>query len=249
MTSQTFDEDDLAFEQRLLGAGQTEALPHERTEAARLRFAAGLAALQGGVVGGAALSGPVAASSGSAWSRFLATAKWVALGAIAGGVATFFWVQHAAPRNLASAPAVPPAVVQAAASPKLSQPSDARPTQPTEPAPSAGTQAPPTARPSAAPSGRTAKPASDLAAEVAALDGIRTALAIGAWSDAEQQLARYRRTFVAGALRTEAEVLTIETLRAQGREQAAASAAERFIVQHPRDPQVARVRAQASALR
>jgi outer membrane protein assembly factor BamD (BamD/ComL family) len=78
---------------------------------------------------------------------------------------------------------------------------------------------------------------------VAALDGIRTALSMGAWSDAEQQLARYRKTFAEGALRTEAEVLAIETLRAQGREEAAAGAAERFIAQHPRDPQVARVRA------
>lgn len=78
---------------------------------------------------------------------------------------------------------------------------------------------------------------------MAALDGVRTALAIGAWSDAEQQLNRYRRNFAAGALRTEAEVLTIETLRGQGNQAAAASAAQRFIAQHPHDPQVARVRA------
>jgi outer membrane protein assembly factor BamD (BamD/ComL family) len=82
-----------------------------------------------------------------------------------------------------------------------------------------------------------------LAAEVAALDGIRTALAIGAWSDADLQLSRYRQNFPDGALRSEAEVLALEALVAQGRKQAAAVAAERFIAQHPRDPQVARVRA------
>jgi outer membrane protein assembly factor BamD (BamD/ComL family) len=98
-------------------------------------------------------------------------------------------------------------------------------------------------RASSAPARATAKLASDLAAEVTALDGIRTALAIGALADAEQQLLAYRRNFARGALRSEAEVLAIDVLAAQGRHQAAASAAERFILQHPRDPQAARVRA------
>jgi hypothetical protein len=237
MSSQTFNDDDRAFEQHLLGAGQVEALPHERTEAALLRFTAGLAALQGGAVAGAALAGPVSAVSGSAWLRFVATAKWIALGAIAGGVVTFFWVQRTAPR---SAPAVEQAAAATEASRSLDQ---SPPIQLRNPAPPASAPTRQVARAAATPAARPAKPASDLAAEVAALDGIRTALAIGAWSDAEQQLARYRKTFVDGALRTEAEVLAIETLRAQGREQAAASAAERFVAQHPRDPQVARVRA------
>lgn len=238
MSSQTFNDDDRAFEQRLLGAGQIETLPHERTEAALLRFTAGLAALQGGAVAGAALAGPVSAVSGSAWVRFLAAAKWVALGAIAGGVVTFFWVQHNAPRHTPAA--IEPATA-AMEAPRVLDQSPAM--QLREPAPPASAPTRQVARAAATPAARTAKPASDLAAEVAALDGIRTALAIGAWSDAEQQLARYRKTFVDGALRTEAEVLAIETLRAQGREQAAASAAERFVAQHPRDPQVARVRA------
>jgi hypothetical protein len=239
MTSQTFDEDDLAFEQRLLGAGQAEALPHERTEAALLRFAAGMAALQGGVIGGTTVVGPVSGVRGSAWSRFLATAKWVALGALVGGVATFLWVQAPASGRLRDAPPVEHAKASET-SPLLGK---SPPTQPAEAPPTARTRAARAARTTVAPSARVVKPASDLAAEVAALDGIRTALAIGAWSDADQQLARYREAFVDGALRTEAEVLAIETLRAQGRKQAAASAAERFIAQHPRDPQVARVRA------
>ena len=240
MTSQIFDEDDLAFEQRLLGAGQAEALPHERTEAALVRFAAGMAALQGGVVAGMALGGPVSAVNGSAWSRFLAAGKWVTLGALAGGVATFLWVQHAAPGRARSAPAAVAHAQAAETSPLLGK---SPPNPPAEVASTAPTRAARAARTTVAPSARAARPASDLAAEVAALDGIRTALAIGAWSDADQQLARYRETFVDGALRTEAEVLAIEALRAQGRKQAAASAAERFVAQHPRDPQVARVRA------
>jgi hypothetical protein len=240
MTSQIFDEDDLAFEQRLLGAGQAEALPHERTEAALVRFAAGMAALQGGVVAGTALGGPISAVSGSAWSRFVAAGKWVTLGALAGGVATFLWVQHAAPGRARSAPT---AVAHAQAAETSPLPGKSPPSPPAEVASTAPTRAVRAARTTVAPSARAARPASDLAAEVAALDGIRTALAIGVWSDADQQLARYRETFVDGALRTEAEVLAIEALRAQGRKQAAASAAERFVAQHPRDPQVARVRA------
>jgi hypothetical protein len=243
MTSQTFDDNDQAFDQRLLGAGRAEALPHERTEAALLRFSTGLAALQGGLVG-AALAPPVAAANGSTWSRFLSTAKWVALGAVAGGVATFLWVQHAGPRSPSSAPATPSVIERAAAAAAISQPRAAMPSeQPAALVPPADSQTPRAARATAAPSARHAKTSSDLAAEVAALDGVRTALAIGAWSDAEQQLNRYRRNFATGALRTEAEVLTIETLRAQGRQEAAAGAAQRFIAQHPRDPQVARVRA------
>ena len=82
----------------------------------------------------------------------------------------------------------------------------------------------------------------DLAAEVTTLDGVRTALSIGALSDAERQLTGYRRRFTHGALRSEAEVLALELLVAQGRKQAAAQAADRFISEHPRDPQIARVR-------
>jgi hypothetical protein len=216
-------------------------LPHERTEAALLRFATGLAALPGGVVAGAALAGSTASANGSAWARFLATAKWVTLGAIAGGVVTFLWLPHATPTKT-DKPSV--TVEQAAAAPASSRPHGESP--PISAAPAFATASPPTrraTRTAVTPSARPTRPAADLAAEVAALDGIRTALAIGAWSDAEQQLARYRQTFVDGALRTEAEVLAIEALRAEGREQAATGAAERFVAQHPRDPQVARVRA------
>jgi len=93
------------------------------------------------------------------------------------------------------------------------------------------------------PARRAPKSRPDLAAEVAALDVIRTAVAIGAWQEAEAELARYRRTFAKGALHGEAEVLAITSLLGQGRKQAAANAAQLFIAQHPRDPQVARVRA------
>jgi hypothetical protein len=239
LTLQIVD-DELAFERHLLGAGKAEALPHERTEAALLRFAAGMAALQTGIDGAAAVGGRSSEESGRAWSRFLATAKWVALGAIAGGVATFLWVQPAVPGRAPSAPAT---VERAQDRATATLPGQSPPHQSAETSPSPSAPSHKPARVAVTPPARAAKPASDLAAEVAALDGIRTALAIGAWSDADQQLARYRKNFVDGALRTEAEVLTIEALRAQGREQAAARAAERFVEQHPRDPQVARVRA------
>lgn len=242
MSSQTFaDDDDLAFEQRLLGAGLAEALPSERTEAALLRFAAGVAALQGGVAGAAA-SGSVAASA-STWSRRLLAAKWLTLGVLVGGVATFAWVQHAGAPPL-SAPKAATAPIE---------PATVRESMPAIPGTVAVSPLPESARPAATEAQRKVRPAvsssaaprpaSDLSAEVAALDGIRTALAISALPDAEQQLTRYRRNFAQGALRSEAEVLWLETLLAQGNRPAAAAAAERFIAQHPRDPQVARMRA------
>ncbi len=240
MSDQTTLDDELAFERRLLGAGLAEALPHERTEAALLRFAAGVAALQSGAIGARALSAPSAGALVKPWARLVTSSKWLGLGVIAGSLATFAWLRPAAPPPAKTAKAAT-AVAQTAPPPSgtAAPVQQAKPLEPplaASPVASASPKAKPSRQP-AAPSG------SDLAAEVAALDGIRTAMSIGALRDAELKLANYRRDFTRGALRKEAEVLALEVLLAQGREQAAASAAERFVLQHPRDPQVARVRA------
>lgn len=237
-------EDDLAFEQLLLGAGRTETLSPEQTEAALLRFAAGLAALQGAAVAGAAVGTTAAGAATGSWARLLVTTKWLALGFIAGGITTFAWLRQTTvpsaatpPVATAVTPVTPPAPRSAAAAPQEPKALEPRPLV-TEPPPRAVRAAAANTTPRV-----TAKSGPDLAAEVMALDSIRTALSIGALRDAEQRVADYRRKFAQGSLRSEAEVLAIEVLVAQGRGQAAAAAAERFIGQHPRDPQVARVRA------
>ena len=236
------DDDDLAFEQRLLDAGLAEALPTDRTEGALLRFAADVAAVQGGVVGGAA--GASVVGGASAGSRRLLALKWLTLGALVGGSVALMSVRHTVPPSISRAPN---AAVASTNPSRIAQDSAARrnpvevslPTRPVHP--TEAHRGPRSVDPaSVAP---TARALPDLAAEVAALDGIHTALAIGAWQDAEEQLARYRRGFARGALGSEAEVLWIETLLGQGKRSAAASAAERFIARHPRDPQVARMRA------
>lgn len=254
--SRSSSEDELAFERLLLGAGVAEAVPAEQTEAALLRFTAGVAALQTGALGAAAMAGSTASGlSPNRWTRLLTASQWLALGAVAGGVATFAWFRLAPPPVHASrAPVV--VTEQAAAAPTAVLAERAAPSSHTavtvaaaatssEPAP---TTLPQTARAGRAPRATPAQPAfatssADLAAEVAALDGVRTAISIGGLRDAELGLASYRGRFTRGSLRSEAEVLALELLVAQGRTQAAALAAKRFVEQHPRDPQVARVRA------
>jgi outer membrane protein assembly factor BamD (BamD/ComL family) len=86
---------------------------------------------------------------------------------------------------------------------------------------------------------------STLAAEVALLDGVRRSLASGVPGDALQSLARYERRFPAGLLASDAEVLTIEALRAKGDAEGARARATRFLAKYPRDPHTERVRALA----
>jgi hypothetical protein len=250
MSQVSENEDDLAFERLLLAAGRAEALPQEQTEVALLRFAAGLSALQG-VVGSTGSGEPAISGSTGSWARLVTAAKWVGLGIIAGGGAIFGWLQHETRSVEERAPAAAPiADVQ----PKVTSlmppasPEKESPVPPSVPPQGGSARAEHVARaPSVSgqplPSAAAARSGLDLAAEVAALDGIRTALSIGAWRDAEKQTQAYRRAFPRGALRSEAEVLAIEGLMAQGRRQAAITAGERFISSHPRDPQVSRVRA------
>jgi hypothetical protein len=174
--------------------------------------------------------------------------KWGLLGAIVGSAATLVWLQQAAPASdrpssaLTVQPPAPAAPAPATASASAASSRSAAPTSISQAAIRDDEAALPIASPNGPPR-RAARVRHDLAAEVAALDGIRTALAIGAWREAELQLARYRREFAQGALRNEAEVLSIAALVAQGRKQAASSAAKAFLTAHARDPQAARVRA------
>lgn len=200
-----------------------------------------------------------ASAAASNASQRLLAAKWLTAGALLGGAASFIWLRSAQPIETAH-PAASALVEIAAPAPSASLTAPRFVSSESAPEASGATTAPPRPAPHTTGSTTTARAAAlgaptgiepsapapstpDLAAEVAALDGIRTALAIGAWPAAEQQLASYRRDFARGALRSEAEVLAIEALIARGNRPAALSAAERFIAEHARDPQVARVRA------
>lgn len=228
---------DLTFAQRLLDAGRAEPLPSARTAGALAAFSAAQAALHAGQV----VASPNALVPRSFWARIGAPAGWVAVGALAGSAATFAWLQ--------SQSVVPPPATSFSAVTPSPRPSAsvAAPEQPAEPALRVPLLENAEARvknaePRASGSLRRARMPADLAAEVASLDAIRTAVAIGAWAEVESQLVRYRRDFPNGVLRNEAEVLAISSMVAQGHEQAAASAGKAFLAKHPRDPQAAHVR-------
>ncbi len=239
-------DEDLVFARQLLDAGRAEPVPSARTAAAFSAFAAGMVALQGHELG-AGLSASSGASA-AGWAGQWLVAKWLALGVLLGSAATMVWLERGpatspapsmvAARPAAAAPTAPVAVIASVGSTQRNPP--VAPLGQAEPR-SVDTKRRPLKLPAEA--RQPATSASNLAAEVAALDSIRTALAIGAWRDAELQLSRYRREFAQGALRNEGEVLAIALLAAQGRRQAAASAARVFLANHPRDPQAASVRA------
>lgn len=193
--------------------------------------------------------GPSSGASATGWAGRWVVGKWVALGALLGSAATVVWLEHVVTTKSPTASAVaaspsavgvtgPVLAVEAVGSAKSNPVATlAAEVEPRGAFAKRRSLEAPAELPQRAMSGAS------LAAEVAALDGIRTALAIGAWRDAELQLARYRRAFAQGALRNEAEVLAITWLAAQGRKRAAAAAARTFLANHPRDPQAASVRA------
>ncbi len=84
-------------------------------------------------------------------------------------------------------------------------------------------------------------PAPTLEEELAALRDARAALQAGNSDAALEQLDRYERR--GRRLRVEATVLRIEALAAAGRSAEATALARRFVVEHPTNPLVDRVRA------
>jgi hypothetical protein len=91
----------------------------------------------------------------------------------------------------------------------------------------------------------TSPPSSTLAAEVRAIDAVRTAIAVGAFRDATRLVGEYHREFPRGQLAADADVLAIESLEAAGEHDAAARRATEFLRQHPKDPHTGRIGALA----
>jgi hypothetical protein len=240
---------DRAFERELLAAGRTEPLSCEQAEAAWAKFAAGL----GTVASAAALSQlPGALAAGSVvdsvaapgrWLERFAVAKWLLLGGLVGSALTVAWQEQRAKSESPPVAVVRPNPVLVVA-PVAEQPSAAAPAPST-----AGGAASHQRSASGAPSNAhraaasaSISPSVSLAAEVSALDAVRTAIGMGAWSDAQSLLSKYQRQFPKGALGAEAEVLAIEAFAGAGRSADAERAAKRFLARRPNDPQASRVR-------
>jgi hypothetical protein len=115
---------------------------------------------------------------------------------------------------------------------------------PPEPASVTPPAATPSARPtaSAPPPKRDAGEEPNLAAEVAALDRARVALAAGDAARAVRELDQYQKDFPRGILGQEALVLRIEALVRSGNAAAARALADRFLRASPGSPHAARIR-------
>jgi SWI/SNF-related matrix-associated actin-dependent regulator 1 of chromatin subfamily A len=232
---------DAAFERALLASARGDELPTEAAHDAWLRFSAATGALAA-----AATLAPVPSQRFWARPKF----RWLTTGAAAGAALTaalFGW-PWAAPtratqsRNAASPAAVsltapaPSAAATAAKSGSSAGFTAARP----QPAPllPVARSATPTAKRHRAAAGA----ASTLAAEIAALDGVRRAMAAGQFDRAYQGTQAYAREFPRGQLAADAEALAAEALAGRGERAAASERAARFLERYPEDPHAARMR-------
>jgi hypothetical protein len=91
--------------------------------------------------------------------------------------------------------------------------------------------------------------ASTLAAEVAAIDRARRALAAGSPSSALDILDRYDRESATHVLAPDAQALRIQAEKARGNDAVATRLAEKFLASHPNDPHADRVRRVLSGAR
>jgi hypothetical protein len=110
--------------------------------------------------------------------------------------------------------------------------------------PALAASAEPASSEAAAGARRRSAPQPTIAAEIAALDRVRSLLRTDP-SAALAQLARYGREFPRGALRQEARLLQIEALVKSGQREAARSLAQKFLRDNPNTPHAHRVRSLA----
>ena len=254
---------DAAFERALIESARADRAP--LPSEAWARFAAA-----SGTMAGAALTGSASGRrllSKAAWKpQWL----WMALGAMMGGAVTaaLLWGHSQAlpaawhTNGVATAPA--PALSSTRADGSVEAAAAARPASiPGGPRPSPLSPASQAQEPITVPSGApravgsrgaqergalssraaaTMPTASTLAAEVAALDSARRAIAEGDYGRALRAADAYPRDFPRGQLTADAEALAIEALVAAGNHVSASTRAERFLVKYPNDPHVARIR-------
>jgi hypothetical protein len=270
-------ETDDAFERALLKSARSEAVPRHgaRNAAIALAAAAQHFAAPGAAVpidpSAVGTGAALAAKAGAAgmW-------KWlgigVAIGSLAGAGATMALQRLPAAPNGAMAAAQPgapdrpgaaqPATVAVAPAASAPSPVAAEPAaeEQVAVAPSARATARARAEFDVAPGApNTAEPASPaaaasareirstLAAEAAAIDRARRALAAGAPDRAIALLDRYERESPTHMLAPDAQALRVQAEKARGNDALAKQLAERFLNAHPNDPHADRVRRTVSA--
>jgi hypothetical protein len=224
----------------------------ERPKPAALRATA----LALGVTASLALAAPATAMVTP--SLALMTAKWVAVGTLAGVtlaggvnvITTHADAPSPVPRAAASRPRLPPS--KPVAAPAVM----AEPAEVPEPAadlnPPVGVRSPvsaPAASGTLPPAEARHSPAMllperpDLTGEVANIDAARGALAAGHTGTALQQLERYYGRPRTGTLDREAQLLHIEALVRAGQTARAHQLAQQYLASHPQDPHAPRLRA------
>jgi hypothetical protein len=235
---------ELAFERTLLASARGDALPAEATEDAWLRFSATAGALGAG-------AGLVAADGWRFWpaSGWRAGWRWLVAGAAAGSAVTALllgWrAEHAPVRAIEKSDAalvttpVPPRVPGAVV-PSVQGPGEL-PLAPQKRVPTVPS-ARPEARTGSSRSRSTGPSAPALAAEIAALDAVRRAMAAGDFERALEGTESYAREFPRGQLAADADALAAQALAARGEGAAASERALRFLERHPDDPHAARMR-------
>lgn len=212
-------------------------------------------ALALGVTASVALTAPATAMV--APSLALMTAKWVAVGTLAGvtlaGAINAITTQvdsappapPAAPPRPSSAPrsqtAAPPVVAEAAAMPD--RPADVTPLVRAPSSVSAPTPITSSPRADASRQSTAMLPErADLAVEVANIDAARRALSKGDAGIALQQLEQYYGRPRTGTLDREAQLLRIDALLRAGQTASAHQLAEQYLASYPQDPHAARLR-------
>jgi hypothetical protein len=214
-------------------------------------------ALALGVTASVALTAPATAMV--APSLALVTAKWVAVGTLAGvtlasGVNAITTRVDAPSRAPLAAPLRPSTVPsRATAAPPVAPELAALPEPPADVTPPVVARlpvpvpAPPLSSPLAevstvAPPAAVLAERPDLASEVANIDAARRALAAGDAAIALQQLERYYSRARTGTLDREAQLLRIDALLRAGQADRAYQLAEQYLARYPQDPHAARLR-------
>jgi TolA-binding protein len=194
-----------------------------------------------GALGAASLGSTKAAAS----STLLIVVKWLGIGAVVGAVATqtvygVSGVFAPAARPVPSAVVVPLAAPVVPNAPKVAPPIGQLPDVPAPPPPVISAPAV-VAQPSAAPA--EADTSTPLAAEVAALDGARQALASGDAAHALDLLNDYDARFPAPRMMPEALYLRLQAFILQGDKSDSEAVARRILRVYPSSPHAARARA------
>jgi hypothetical protein len=221
------EQTDSGLERALLEAGSA----YRSSPAMRARTLAAL-----GVAGTVVLS---TSAAGGAFSSLLAKLGWTKLAIsaafVAGALPAGYYVWH----HYHASPPTPPAEAVVAA-PAEERPSvqPAAPAQPEVAISESPAEAPP------ASAARPAKPDTKvaLAAELGALDAVRSALAHGDPGGALSLLDSYAKAYPHGRLELEAEVLRIDALARAGQTDLAKKRAEAFLKRYPKSVLASRVR-------